>query len=364
MPLSSKLMLEARANFARGGGNFYKFQNGPNELRLLPGWPTDDPIMAWVEYREHYIGGDVNKFVVCLWTPGLERTCPICAAIKKEMLSSSDDAIVELGKKTQGRRVFLWNCLVRGKEREGPKIMKAGSKIQEQLLPYVTDELKYPEFLSLQNGVDIIIERSGKNQNVQYNVRIVMQRTPVMPTKEECARIFSEARDLRGEVKPEKEETMIRWMRQFLGYDPEEAVATKPGETFIPPAVVASPESLTMAPAAMAAARADRLASVPSPDLPPFGAGAVDFGAAKVTQVPPMEAVAAVPVKPVAPVAPVLPFPASIPAAPLSPIQPVAPVAPVPPVAGTKVSTSSLKALRERAQSLMHAKKAKEAKEA
>jgi len=224
MTLDFAKMQAQFAAFTRNRGiNYFRAENGPNHIRILPGWPG--ATVPWVEYVQHFLGGDVNKSFVCLATEGLVGLCDIC--MKSRSMKKSEVANeAEVGGGLAPQKRFLWNILVRGKEKEGPKILAVGPRIHEPIMTFVLDVEHYPDFLDIYKGIDVFLDRKGVGKQTRYDIRALMNRSSLAATQEETEKLFSLAKNLNDEVKPATHETMRQALAMFLGLDDEPAPAT------------------------------------------------------------------------------------------------------------------------------------------
>lgn len=109
--------LEARMARSGGGGGikWWKPVNGPNRIRILPGW-TDEGAYAgqfWREVGQHWnVNEDVKGPILCPRdTPGLEGSCPICAFCDELKNEKADAQAQTLRKNLRAKRAFFLNIV-------------------------------------------------------------------------------------------------------------------------------------------------------------------------------------------------------------------------------------------------------------
>lgn len=154
--------------------NYMEFQDGDNIIRILPGHPNMDGF--YVEVMFHSKGNKKDRVkVICLngeeGTTG--DTCEICPEIK-ELLNSKDKDDQKLGREQQGKSRFFFNCLAREEDDE-QKTVECGPQLLTEILTLLASD-DYADLLDPNEGVDVIVKKSGKDLNTTY--KVVPKRKP------------------------------------------------------------------------------------------------------------------------------------------------------------------------------------------
>lgn len=165
---------KANKAISAGRRGYYKWEDGVNLLRVLPGLPGQDP---WVIYQEHYIanwgGGDKALKFICPRAHGGGR-CPACEHADKLRASGNPADAKKASKFDPKTRVAVY-VIDRKNEEGGPLLAQFGSQVFEQMHELLSDEDMYgQDFTHPLSGDDLAIKR-GKNKKsgyIEYKVNI------------------------------------------------------------------------------------------------------------------------------------------------------------------------------------------------
>ena len=218
--LDRELMRASYAEATRQRTNYWRPDNGPNKIRVIPGWPCETPIQPFVPLFQHFLGGEEKKSYVCPATPGINRTCPICK-VSRNLKKQSSQVEQQRGKDIGARQSFLWNVLVRGKESEGIKVFSAPGSAHQLILGYAQDDTNWPNFLDFEKGADIIVEKTGSGLQTRYSVRIANPACLCLPKLGDAYKLFESSPDLRKFLKAETEEVLLKALRKAQDLDDE-----------------------------------------------------------------------------------------------------------------------------------------------
>jgi len=143
-----------------GSGVYFKPLEGKNQIRILPPW--NDEGYPFHEECFHYGLKREGKNVS---VPGPHPV--IMKAIKKLEKSGKEDS--KLAKRLAPRTKFYANIL----DRKSKKIMVWGfsRKILSTILSYMADP-DWGDITDIEEGHDLIIERTGQNLDTKYEIRI------------------------------------------------------------------------------------------------------------------------------------------------------------------------------------------------
>ena len=263
--LNRELLKSSYADATRQRTSFWRPESGPNKIRILPGWVTEQPILPFVALAQHFLGGEEKKSYTCPATPGIDRDCPICK-VARLMKRKPSDVEQELGKAISARHVYLWNVIVRGKEGDGVKVLSAAGSAHKEILGYAADDANWPNFLDLERGADIILEKTGTGLQTRYAIRIATPSTPVLRNLAESYKLFEAAPDLIQFLKAETDEVLIKALRKAQDLEDDDDPADDSSAVAAAVARVSKPHPVT----------------VPSSPAGPIGMGlAPDFGEAE-----------------------------------------------------------------------------------
>lgn len=138
--------------------NFWKPKDGEQVIRVLP-TPDGDPFKSF--YFHYNVG--TEGFLCPKGNFG--EDCPVCdfvANLYKQKDPESLAMAKELGKKQR----FFSPILVRGEEKEGPRIWSYSKTVYEKLINTVLNP-EYGDFTDLETGTDITL-LYGKKDKKQY----------------------------------------------------------------------------------------------------------------------------------------------------------------------------------------------------
>ncbi len=222
--LNRELMKTSYAEVTRQRTSYWRPENGPNKLRILPGWPTESAILPFVALSQHFLGGEEKKSYICPATPGINRDCPICKVARLMRKPTMSEVEQELGKAISVRHTYLWNILVRGKESEGVKVFSAPGSAHSQILAYASDDENWPLFLDFERGADIILEKTGSGLQTRYAVRVQNASCVMHKSLAESQKLFETAPDLTQFLKAEPDEVLITALRKAQDIEDDDPV--------------------------------------------------------------------------------------------------------------------------------------------
>lgn len=213
MALDISKLAERLAQLNRGGGNnsssmgFISIKDGRNVVRLLPKRAGDETsLFGEQEVFVHYGVGksETNKngsMVVCPTTYGDDKKCPVCelAAELRRLSKKKDDSYDKQARQVQRKKRVYYNGISReedlssykydadqkkwfkGDEEESPiKVLGTGIGVYKDVLKIICDP-EYGDITDFDNGLDLIITKSGTGFNTEYDVKTVRKETPAIP---------------------------------------------------------------------------------------------------------------------------------------------------------------------------------------
>jgi hypothetical protein len=164
-------------NSSQGKVPYFKFTEGPNVVRILPGKEPRDTF--WEEYKRSHSVGPNNRSVIPLSQFG--RPCPLQRYID-ELLSRGDEASRKEAEKMRPKPRFGFFIIDRSAEAEGPKFMECSGQLMNQILSIVADP-DYGDISAPANGTDLTISYTPgaktKNGFPEYTVRAKRNSSPL-----------------------------------------------------------------------------------------------------------------------------------------------------------------------------------------
>lgn len=156
----------------KGGGKqtnakFWSPQEGVQTIRILP--TTDgDPFKT---FFFHY--GLAKESILCP-KGNFGEPCPICDFVSK-LYNDKDEESRELASKIVKKQRFYTPILVRGDEKEGPKVWGYSKSTYQFLIETVLNP-EYGDITDLDTGVDIDLEYGKKSGKKWPETKLVLKR--------------------------------------------------------------------------------------------------------------------------------------------------------------------------------------------
>lgn len=147
--------------------------------RILPTWRKEGE-QFWHDFGQHFIKdgkGDLKAVYVCV-DKTYGRPCQVCDAIGAGIRASSDDDMVKMLKEANAAARILVNALhIDGDNPNEPVILELGPMAFNEILNIVTEW--GADVVSLDKGMDMVIERTGKGMQTRYSVNVASKSQPV-----------------------------------------------------------------------------------------------------------------------------------------------------------------------------------------
>lgn len=203
----SKLQEKLQELNSRSGGSgssigYININDGRNLVRILPA--KSDSEMFYKETWVHYGVGksDTNKkgaMVICPKTHGDDKPCPVCK--KSDMLfkqsKAKDDFYSKQAREVRKKKRVYYNAISRddditaytkdadgnwkdpdGKEGSPVKVMSSGIGVFKDLLKIIVDP-EYGDITDPEEGLDVIITKTGTGFDTDYDVKTVRKESPI-----------------------------------------------------------------------------------------------------------------------------------------------------------------------------------------
>lgn len=187
-----------------GGTSYYNIKDGRNVVRLMP--PRKDAESFEREVFVHYGVGKNDqdkkgKQIVCPTTHGEDKACPICEQAKQlfNLSKKKGDKYEKEAKQINRKKRVYYNVIsrdenlddytfkdgkwfkdVEGKEvEESPvKVLNTGIGVLQAIFGIIVDP-EYGDITDPEEGLDLIITRSGSGLDTKYEVKTVRKETPI-----------------------------------------------------------------------------------------------------------------------------------------------------------------------------------------
>ena len=164
----------------------HRFAAGKNRVRILPGWNPAARDVFYHDFGMHYVKDKDNKLAavyVCTdKTYGKE--CPVCSAVYEgiRLAKDSGNTTMEklLGQARATARVLV-NALIReGEEPNKPVVLELPAGVfdamVDQMMTFADDDV---DVLSVTEGHDFIVTKSGAGLDTEYSVALAPKPTAV-----------------------------------------------------------------------------------------------------------------------------------------------------------------------------------------
>lgn len=162
-----------------------KPEDGRSRWRVLPSWRkpgSENAEQFWHDFGAHYIkdaSGELKAIYICA-EKTFGKPCSICASVQHAIKNTHDDEMVKLLQESRSTGRVLVNALhVDSETPNDPKILEIPPSVFENMLNII-DEWGV-KVLDLQEGMDFVIERSGKGKNTKYSVQVAAKSAAVDP---------------------------------------------------------------------------------------------------------------------------------------------------------------------------------------
>lgn len=167
---------------------------GKNIYRILPSWrkPTEEeiadgmPAPFFQDFAQHFIKQDPDQkkpdsIYICT-DKTFGAPCEICEMIDQAYVNTDDENFREVLKASKSKATYLLNVLhINGDKPNEPQIMGVGSGLFLDICEIIDE---HGDITDLEDGVDLVINRTGTNIDTSYSVvpRAKNKCTPVNPS--------------------------------------------------------------------------------------------------------------------------------------------------------------------------------------
>lgn len=175
-----ELVKQKRADLNRNSQRTVQPPEKKSRWRILPGWRKDDPTF-YHDFGQHFIkdaAGAVKAVYVCV-DKTYGKPCQVCDSLSHAIHATEDDAMVELLKQANANKRVLVNAIRVDEGDREPAVLALSPKTFDEFLKIIDEWGE--SVLSLDKGMDIVIERTGKGLQTKYSVTPGAKSEPVDP---------------------------------------------------------------------------------------------------------------------------------------------------------------------------------------
>ncbi|CAO3459973.1 hypothetical protein [Azospirillum argentinense] len=189
------LIRAAKAKHSRGGlTKTIKPTDGKTTIRVLPPWDGKPDSPFWQDVGLHWIKPDADAKPVAVagcFDHTYDQLCPICQMIDKAKKSADDDDQIKVMKEWDSKKSVLVNVIVRTgpNAKDEVQIMELSSTTFGAICAIIDEYSEDYDVLDPDNGLDFVIERTGKGKETRYNVMPAPKSKPV--TKAQLDQLFN-----------------------------------------------------------------------------------------------------------------------------------------------------------------------------
>lgn len=185
MAISNPALLEmlrgAKNKYSRSTGKIVKLKEGKTTIRILQADP-EKPF--WQDLGVHWIKAGQNEkpvAVVGCHDVVHEMPCPVCTAVEQALKSAVDDDSVKIIKEWKSRKSVLIAALIRSGSdaSDEPQIVEITPTTFGNILSVLEEYASEGNVLDPEDGIDFVIERSGKGLDTRYTVMPAARSKPV-----------------------------------------------------------------------------------------------------------------------------------------------------------------------------------------
>jgi len=183
----------AHTDTSVGSAGFLRLQDGRNVIRILPEVKTMEFFFQTV--GKHVLPPDGKKWFYCpKFSSEGKLECPICEYVE-ELYKSGDKASKELAGKLRVKRSFWMNAIDRDHENLGVQIFTPGVMVFNSISSMISDP-EYGDIYDIEEGIDLIVEKSGKGIDTEYNVKPKRASSPLHEDPNIVKKWLDQAKDL------------------------------------------------------------------------------------------------------------------------------------------------------------------------
>jgi len=176
-----------------GSAGFWTAKAGRNQIRILP--EVGEMGFFFQSVGKHFMPPDRKKTIYCpKFTSDGELDCPVCDYVD-ELYKSGDKAAKELAGELRVKKSFWMNIIDRSNEKAGPQIYTPGVTVFSAISSLIGDP-DYGDIYDVEEGLDIVVEKTGEKLDTEYQVKTRRQSTPLSEDPELVEKWLKDAKDI------------------------------------------------------------------------------------------------------------------------------------------------------------------------
>lgn len=183
-------MMQKKAQIAEQTGKgvrTVKPKVGKTRVRILPSWRGKNDEPFWHDFGQHYIKDSNDKVVavyVCV-EKTYGKSCSICEMIREGIDVAKTDEQKGLLASARANGRVLVNALMLETDPSTPVILELTpttyDKVIDIILQGTDEDPNFNNVTDVDNGIDLIITRSGTGINTEYSVQPALKGSKEVP---------------------------------------------------------------------------------------------------------------------------------------------------------------------------------------
>lgn len=185
-----------------------KLASAKNLVRILPRWDGNESGTFWQDFGQHFIKnakGEVQAVYICTANT-FGRPCDVCAALAEYSAAVTDEDLTKtIGEARASSRVLVNALYLNGTHanpKEDPVLLELPQSVLNDILGIMETYMEDHNLniVSLQEGYDLVINKSGSGRDTKYSV------TPSPKPRAIDKKVLEKARDLEAYANQEYDE--------------------------------------------------------------------------------------------------------------------------------------------------------------
>jgi len=215
MATLKELMAQKKAQIAESSGkrtNTVKPGMGKTRFRILPSWRGASDSQFYHDFGQHFIrtSSEAKPIVYVCVEKTFNKPCLICDRLRDGFHTAKDDASKKLIKDCFASSRILLNALEIDKDKSTPVILELSPTTFDKVIDIIQenadeDNEDFNIVTDMDNGVDIIITRSGTGLSTEYGVQPALKGSAAV-----SASVLANLNDLDQFVAQEQELAFIK----------------------------------------------------------------------------------------------------------------------------------------------------------
>lgn len=200
--------IEKARDEAKRGGEFFSFENGDNQVRILP--PRIGEKLTVVTFKHFFVTVSGKKMGANCARQMSKGRCVVCEHAAK-LKATGIQADYVAGDEMYAGMKSVWNVLDRAHPEAGVQMMQLGKKAHDALLAIIERESKRNIHMTdPYRGFDIIINKTGEKMQTTYAVSADRVESALAATDEEILQLVNDQPSLAEQLRITDEMTLIK----------------------------------------------------------------------------------------------------------------------------------------------------------